>query len=241
MEADRLPAERERPTIVIQARTGSARLPGKVLADLCGRPVLAWLLDRLAPSERAGGLVVATTTLSEDDPVAELSERRGVGVFRGHPTDVLARYVAAARWLDADAIVRISADCPLIDHVVADTVIAAFERSEADLVQNHREPGWPFGSATEVITAGCLARLDGEARDEAQREHVTMHAYGNPDRFAIDHVPPPPELRGPELRLCVDTAEDLERLRELCAAFEGPGETPLSEIVAASPAAGRSA
>lgn len=229
--------EPQRPTIVIQARTGSQRLPGKVLADLCGRPVLAWLLDRLAPSERAAGLLVATTTLPQDEPVAELCESRGVAVVRGHPTDVLARYAAAARSLEADAIVRISADCPLIDHVVADTVIAAFERSDADLVQNHREPGWPFGSATEAMTAACLFRIDAEAKEASQREHVTTYAYDNPDRFSIEYVAPPAELRGPELRLCIDTAEDLERLRELCSGFDGARETPLSEITAARPGA----
>lgn len=210
---------------------GSERLPGKVLADLCGTPVLAWLLDRLGRSERAG-LMVATTTEPGDDAVAELCEERDVDVFRGHPTDVLARFSAAVEWAGAETIARVSADSPFVDHRVADTVIDAFESGEVDIAQNHRPAGWPLGTAVEVFSRPCLTRLDREARDPRHREHVTLYAYENPDDFRIRHVPPPAAVKAPELRICLDTAEDLERLRGICAALGGGREFSLDEVVA---------
>jgi spore coat polysaccharide biosynthesis protein SpsF len=220
------------PLAVIQARAGSTRLPGKVLADLCGRPVLAWLVERVRLSQTISGVVVATTTDRGDDPVAELCEQLRVPVFRGHPTDVLRRYAEAAADREAGAVVRISGDSPFIDASTVDCVVSDFVRGGADLVENHRLPGWPVGSAVEAMTGDCLARLHSEAHSERHREHVTLYAIENPTRFVLRYVPPPTAMRAPDLRICVDTAEDLERAREICCELDGDGTFGVADIVA---------
>jgi spore coat polysaccharide biosynthesis protein SpsF (cytidylyltransferase family) len=221
-----------RPLVVVQARIGSERLPGKVLADLGGRPVLAWLLDRVGQSRTTAGIVVATADGSADDPVAALAEAWGAQVVRGHSTDVLARFISVLDATAAASIVRISADSPFLDAATVDTIVADFERGGADLVQNHRRPGWPVGTAVEVITAECLRLIDAATDDPRLREHVTLHAYEHPDDFEIRHVRAPPELEAPELRLCVDTAEDLEHARRISASFEPNREFALADVVA---------
>jgi spore coat polysaccharide biosynthesis protein SpsF len=235
--SDTLPAlaaerTRDRPVIIVQARMGSSRLPGKVLADLCGTPVLGWLLKRLRLSQLATGVVVATTTADQDGAVAALCERMGVPAFRGHPSDVLSRYCDVAAELDAPSIVRVSADSPFVDDRVADTVIEAHLSGTAEITQNHRPPGWPLGTATEVLDRDCLERLDREASDVRHREHVTLYAYETPGAYDIHHVPPPPELEGPELQFCVDTPDDLERLRRVCSRLGGADELRLEDVVA---------
>jgi spore coat polysaccharide biosynthesis protein SpsF (cytidylyltransferase family) len=219
--------------VLVQARTGSARLPRKVLADLGGRPLLAWLLERLRTSCLASEVVVLTTTAPEDEAVVALAASEGVAALRGHPTDVLRRYAEAVGARGDAALVRVSGDSPLLDGATVDMVIARFLEGDADLVANHREPGWPIGTAVEVLTADCLRRMDIEASDPAHREHVTPYAYEHPGDLAIEHVSAPPELTAPELRLCVDTAADLERVRALCAAFAPRRDFSVAEIVAA--------
>jgi spore coat polysaccharide biosynthesis protein SpsF len=225
-------AQSSYPLVVVQARTDSQRLPGKVLTDLGGRPLLARLLDRLGHSRTTKGIVVATTSDPDDDAVAELSIARGAEVVRGHPTDVLARFVSVLSETGADVIVRISADSPFLDATALDLVVADFQRGGAELVENHRAPGWPIGTAVEVFTPECLRRIDAEAKDPSVREHVTLHAYEHADRFGIRHVPAPAGLRAPALRLCVDTAEDLEQARRIYAAFEPQDDFELVDVVA---------
>jgi spore coat polysaccharide biosynthesis protein SpsF len=150
---------------------------------------------------------------------------------RGHPTDVLTRFVDVLDRTGATAIVRISADSPFIDAETVDTLVDDFGAGGAELVQNHRSPGWPIGTAVEVMTADCLRRLAAQTQDERVREHVTLYAYERPDLFRIRHVPPPPDLAAPILRLCVDTAEDLESARRIWAAFEARSHFTLADVV----------
>jgi spore coat polysaccharide biosynthesis protein SpsF len=220
-----------KPLVIVQARTGSKRLPRKVVADLCGRPLLAWLVERVAPSRLTSGLVVATTTETADDPVEALCDELGTACFRGHPTDVLDRFVATTRAHGASAVVRLSGDSPLLDHGAVDAVVEAWQHGRADIAENHRYGGWPVGTAIEVVTADALAHMADEADDPRHREHVTLYAYETPDRFKIQHVPPPSSVRAGRLRLCVDTSEDLERVRQICASFAPRRDVSLGEIV----------
>ena len=131
--------------VIVQARMASSRLPGKVLMDLCGKPMLAQLLGRLKRCMHADEIVVATTTKPGDDPVAALADREGVRVFRGSEDDVLSRYAGAAREARAGMVVRITADCPLIDPDQTDRVIQALEKGAAEYdyasnTQNRRFP-----------------------------------------------------------------------------------------------------
>jgi spore coat polysaccharide biosynthesis protein SpsF len=218
--------------IIVQARMGSSRLPGKVLAELGGRPLLHVLIERLQGSRLAGDVLVATTDLAEDEPVVELTRACGANVFRGHPTDVLTRFRDAVRAFDVDLVVRISADSPFLDAESVDEVVARFGAA-VDIAQNHRERGWPIGTAIEVFDRDCLERLSARAVDGRVREHVTLYAYERPDEFSSNWVAPSPAVRAPLLSLVVDSAEDLAWVRRIQGRLSRL-DASLAEVVAAA-------
>ncbi len=199
---------------VVQARTGSTRLPGKVLADLGGRPMLAFLLDRIAGLPVAE-IVLATSTLERDDPVAELASAAGVAVVRGPEQDVLARFALALQDRAPRAVVRLTADCPLIDPQVVADVIALREARDADYATNVLPRTFPKGLDVEVMSAAALATAAAEATDPVEREHVTPFLYRRPERFRLANLRCPEPL-GRE-RWTVDTPADLERVRGIVA------------------------
>lgn len=194
---------------------GSSRLPGKVLADLDGTPLLVRLVRRLRGARFLPEVVVATTDLPQDDVVADAAVAAGAHVFRGHPLDVLGRFCAVAEAFDARLIARVSADSPFLDAATVDLVAAAYQGSGVDIAQSHREPGWPVGTAVEVFERACLDRLDATAREARDREHVTIYAYEHPDAFTTRWVPPPDDCRGEGISIVVDVPEDLIRARRL--------------------------
>jgi spore coat polysaccharide biosynthesis protein SpsF len=219
-------------TVIVQARMGSSRFPGKILQNLGGTPLLAWLVHRCAASDMVAEMVVATTTDRADDRTEELADRLGARCFRGHPTDVLARVAAAADAVGATTVARVSGDSPFLDRTPIDAVVEAFVTCGADLVQNHREAGWPVGTAVEVLSRETLELIAASATEPGHREHVTLYAYESGDAIDTAYVAPSAEVAAPDLRLCVDTREDLERAQRIAAAL-GPGEEfTLGEIVA---------
>lgn len=218
-------------TLIVQARMGSTRLPGKILRDLCGAPMLAWLLRRVRSSERLSEVVVATTTDAADDVTETLATKLGARCFRGHPTDVLGRFCAAAAAVDAQTVVRVSGDSPFLDAAPIDAVLEAFARGTSELAENHREPGWPVGVAVEALSRETLDRIAAKATDPRHREHVTLFAYESDEPIRIEYVPAPDAVVAPQLRLCVDTAEDFDRVERIASAL-GPGDAfSLAEIV----------
>src|SRR5688500_8743591 len=145
---------------VVQARAGSTRLPGKVLMELAGRPMLAQILRRVAAASRVDEVVLATSDLERDDPVAAVAEAEGVAVFRGSEEDVLARFVGAARSADADVVMRITGDCPLIAPEVIDAVVARLVDEGADYASNVLRRTFPKGLDAEALTMDALERID---------------------------------------------------------------------------------
>ena len=217
-----------RRVVVVQARMTSTRLPGKVLADVAGRPMLAQQLRRLAACRLADELVVATTLNAADDPVVTVARGEGARWFRGSEADVLERYVGAAREARADVVVRITADCPLIDPDVSDRVVAALTDAPArwDYVSNVAPRTYPRGLDTEALFVDTLERVHRMARSHAGREHVTPFIYQErPDLFSIGSVTDRED--NSDLRWTVDTSIDLELVRRLYAAL-GIGERPVS-------------
>jgi spore coat polysaccharide biosynthesis protein SpsF len=211
---------------------GSTRLPGKILRDLCGRPMLAWLVDRVARSGSASEVVIATTTDETDDATEALAAQLGVRCFRGHPTDVLDRIAAAAAAAGAETVARVSGDSPFLDPTPVDAVLETFARGECDLAENHREPGWPVGTAVEALSRETLDRIAAAATEPHHREHVTLYAYESDEPIRVEHVPVPRAVASSDLRLCVDTAEDFARAERIAGAL-GPGEHfSLAQIVA---------
>jgi sialic acid synthase SpsE/spore coat polysaccharide biosynthesis protein SpsF (cytidylyltransferase family) len=189
---------------IVQARMGSTRLPGKVMREAAGEPLIGHLLDRLARCERLDQVVVATPV--GDEPLVGYLKERGATVYEGSERDVLERYVGAAKEHEADVVVRITADCPLIDPVLVDQVVDFFLAGSFDYASNTLERGFPRGLDVEVMSRAALERAHAEAREADEREHVTLHIYRHPDRFRLGSF---------ERRLCVDTAEDFVRVERL--------------------------
>ena len=206
---------------IIQARMTSSRLPGKVLADIAGKPLLHYMIERVRRSDRLDAIWVATTDNNTDDPVAELCEGMGVPVFRGDENDVLGRFAKAARAARADIVVRLTADCPLIDPTLIDEAIDAFVEGDYDYLSNSIELSYPDGLDVEVFTRTALETADREAEHPFHREHVTpyMRTGTYPDLpagdFRVCHMTAPADFS--HLRWTVDTADDLARVRRLAA------------------------
>jgi spore coat polysaccharide biosynthesis protein SpsF (cytidylyltransferase family) len=216
---------------VIQARCGSTRFPRKVLASLQGRPMLAHIIQRVSRASLVDLVVVATSDGSGDDEVAALALASGAGITRGPEDDVLTRYVMAAHEHGADVIVRITADCPLTDAEVVDTVIHARAEQDADYASNVEPPTYPEGYDCEAFTAECLRRVDGDATLAYEREHVTVRIREHLDAFHTVHVAHDPDLSW--MRLTVDVPADLARVARLLASLPASPPPDLAAVVAA--------
>lgn len=202
--------------IIVQARMTSTRLPGKVLMDLAGQPMLVQQLRRLKRCLLADEIVVATTTNGADDPVVTLADAEGVRWFRGSEHDVLSRYVGAARESNADVIVRITADCPLIDPGVTDRVIQELQSNYTvcDYASNVIRRTFPRGLDTEAFFRDTLERTHRLAQSAAAREHVTYFIYRErPDLFLHRSVIDTEDNSG--LHWTVDTSQDMDMVRRM--------------------------
>ena len=171
--------------VVCQARTGSTRLPGKVLMPLAGAPCFVRQLERMAAATVPIEIVVATTEDAADDTVVEISRDAGFDVFRGHPTDLLDRHYKAAVERNADVVVKIPSDCPLIDPAVIDRVIGRFLEApdDFDFVGNLHPATYPDGNDVEVMTMAALDAAFREAEKPHEREHTTPFLWDQPQRF----------------------------------------------------------
>ena len=202
-----------RVVTIIQARTGSTRLPGKVLLPLGGKTVLEWVVHRTHLAERCGEIVVATSNLAQDDSIERLCTRIGVHCFRGSEQDLLDRYYRAAEAFDADTVVRITSDCPLLDPAMLDAIIETQVDRGADYVSGS---GVPQGLAQEAFSAELLERAWREATLPDEREHAVVHFVMRlADELTIVMLSPPQGLELPKWRLTLDTEEDFELLEGL--------------------------
>lgn len=192
--------------IIVQARMTSTRLPGKVLLPLAGQPMLVRLIERLRRVQRADGIVVATTVNASDDPIAAVCDSLGVPVHRGSEADVLSRYAEAATRFGATTVVRITSDCPLIDPQVVDQMLDAYSAHSVDYLSNMLPPSWPYGMAVEVFSNEVLQQAHAQAREAAEREHVTPFVYWRPERFRLHNLACASDLS--QHRWTVDTPED---------------------------------
>lgn len=211
-----------RVVAISQARMTSSRLPGKVLLEAAGRPLLTHHLERLRRARRVDDVVLATTVNRADDPLVELAEGLGVAVFRGDEHDVLGRFAGAAAMADAGAVVRVTADCPLIDPGLIDELVARFTDSvsgESPLdylgIDTTR---YPRGFDCEIVLRRVLDEADHCATEPSEREHVTPFVYRRPERYRLGTPLGPVEGRWP-YRLCVDEPADFEVVRHLLDAL----------------------
>ena len=208
---------------IIQARMGSTRLPGKVLLDLAGAPVLARVVNRCRRAATLDDVVVATTTLAADDPIVELCRANNWKSFRGQEDDVLDRYYHAAMQSQAEVVVRITSDCPLIEPEIIDLTVKTFlEHGSLDYAGNSLPPRtFPRGLDVEVFSFEALARAWREDTNPAWREHVTPYIYRHPEKFRLHAVINDADLSS--RRWTVDTAADLAFVRKIYEQFSHDG------------------
>ncbi len=175
---------------IVQARTGSTRLPGKVLMPLAGKPLLQRQLERIMAASTAMSVIVATTTDPSDDPIRSLCAELGVRCYSGHPTDLLDRHYRAAVAEKAESIVKIPSDCPLIDPGVIDKVLGEWmdRHEDLDYLSNLHPASYPDGNDVEVFTRAVLEIAWQEARTGFEREHTTPFIWERRDRFRIANV-----------------------------------------------------
>lgn len=206
------------PIAIIQARMTSTRLPGKVLADIHGKPALTRMLDRVGEAKRLGGIVVATTTNASDDAIVGLAQRTGATVFRGDELDVLGRFRAAAESVHAPVVMRLTADCPMIDPGLLDDMVALFDREACDYASNCNTRTYPDGLDAEVFTIAALREADERAKHTFLREHVTPYIRGSRKElgagaFRIEQLLAPADFS--HVRWTLDRTDDLDRIRDL--------------------------
>jgi len=208
---------------IIQARVHSERFPGKVLMKIQGKSILEHIINFLKFSKLTDLIVIATTTLPEDDQIEELSKFLGIKCFRGSTYDVLGRYYECAKIFNGDFIVRLTSDNPFVDPFVVDEAIRLCQEKKCDYVSNLIPQTFPLGySACEVITFHSLKKLYENQIDPLSREHVTYHIRQNPTLYKIMNVCAPPNLARPNWRLTVDYEEDLELIRKIFSALYTP-------------------
>jgi len=198
---------------IVQARMGSTRLPGKVLMDIAGQPMLRRVIERLKHTKLLDDIVIATSTNDEDKPVIKLAEQNKVKSYAGSPNDVLDRYYQAAKLYKADVVVRITADCPLIDPQVVDKVIKYYKAGKYDYVSNVVKPTYPDGLDTEVFSYRSLTKAWQEAKLTSEREHVTPYIWKNTAIFKIGGIQNTTDYSS--LRWTVDDRKDIEFIREV--------------------------
>jgi spore coat polysaccharide biosynthesis protein SpsF len=219
---------------IIQARMGSTRFPGKVLAQIKGKPMLAWVADRARQAGSIDDVIVATSIEEADQPIVDLCEERGYPCCRGSMRDVLDRYHQCAEAAGAEVVVRLTADCPLIDPGLIDQTVSAFLEAEPPVAFMTNRLPWdrtyPIGLDVEVCSKEALDAAWREAQLQHQREHVMPFLYENPERFTIL------ELRSDtnygDLRWTVDTPADLRLVREVVERLGGNEDFSWLDVLA---------
>ena len=195
---------------IIQARVGSTRLPGKVLIKICGKTVLEHGIDRLKRVKNIDEIVIATTILEKDNVIVDEARRLGIKTFRGSEGDVLSRYYYAAKECNADVVVRVTSDCPLIDSEVSQKIIRFYLENidKYEYVSNTIDRTFPRGLDTEVFNFISLEMAFIKAVNISEREHVTPYIWNNPKIFRLFQYKSDKDYSS--LRWTLDTKEDFE-------------------------------
>jgi len=206
-------------TCIIQARMGSERLSGKVLKEIDGKPMILHVLDRVSKSEKINQVILATSDLDRDTPLANAISSAGYNIFRGSEDNVLSRYVDAVSQFGGDTVIRITGDCPFIDPTIIDELIEQFESSDVDYLTNDVPNTVARGFDAEVFTKKALLKTVELADEPKYLEHVTHYIYTHKDDFKVKIVEGE-TWQNRQYRLCVDTAEDFELVSKIFDHFD---------------------
>lgn len=212
---------------------GSTRFPGKVLADLAGKPLLERLVNRLRAVPDMDELIVAISVLPGDDILEQFCSERGYTCYRGSELDVLQRYVDAAAAFNLDVVIRVCSDAPLTDPDGIMELRKVFEQGGTRFVHNRFPGGWPAGGAADLMTTDALLEAVEEADQPHHREHAASFLSENPDRFNMKLVHAPTDLHRPNYHLAIDRPEELDLLRRIYAEVggENPDNMPLRAVI----------
>lgn len=205
--------EKVKVIAIIQARTGSTRLPNKIFCDLGGFPLLHHVIERLKPSKRLTEIVVATTKNVKDDSIMNWCNKNNVKCFRGSEENVLERYYMTADYFDADIIVRVTADDPFKDYRLIDKAIKVLQSKKMDFVCNNNPASFPEGLDVEVLTFDSLKRSFESSVSEFEKEHVTQYIHRNKNEFRIYNIENDTNLS--HYRWTLDTKEDYQFVLEI--------------------------
>jgi len=203
----------------IEARFASSRLPGKTLLEICGKPTLELIIERLRRSKFIDEIVIATTVSRDCDAIEDLAKKLNVGCYRGSEDDVLDRVLKAAKAYKADIIVEITGDETLIDTVIVDQVIDYYLKNNFDYVSNVLDRRYPRGLDTQVFAVSVLEEVSRLTNDPADRENVSLYIYEHPERYKLGSVRAPEEMNHPDWRWTLDTKEDFEFLKTVYEAL----------------------
>lgn len=216
----------------IEARMASSRLPGKILKEAVGKPLLELMVERVRRSKLINEVVVATTVESPDDVTEKACSEMGVKCYRGSNDDVLERVLKAAQAHKADLIVELTGDCPLIDPVEMDKVIQYYLDNSFDYVSNFRDRLFPRGTETQVFSVKVLEDVARRTQDPADHEHVSLFIYEHPELYKLGGVSAEPFYNRPDLRLTVDTPQDYELVKTVFEKlYPGNPQFTLKDII----------
>lgn len=193
----------------------SSRLPGKVLLPVCGKPLLELMIERLRQVPELDGIVIATTADPSCQPIEDLAKRLGVGCFRGSEDDVLDRVLRSAQSAQADLIVELTGDCPLMDPDLVSEVIREFRSRDVDYCANVLQRTHPRGMDVQVFPTKVLARVAELTNNPSDREHVSIYIYTHPEQFRLHNVTSSLSAEEADLRLTVDTPDDFKLVSEI--------------------------
>ncbi|WP_248929435.1 glycosyltransferase family protein [Paenibacillus hamazuiensis] len=214
--------------LIIQARMGSTRLPGKILRPLGSTVVLDYDVTRCRQIDHVQEVIVATSALEQDQAIVDWCREHGVTCFRGSEDDVLARYYECAKPYDPDYVIRVTSDCPFIDYHLGSKVVQTMLDNPADIVLLDGQ--LPRGLAIEMVSFQALEYMYVHGHENRHREHVTYYAYEFPEPFKAVHCQVPESMRHPELRITLDTPEDYELLQTIADHFQDK-LVPSQEVV----------
>jgi len=212
--------------VCVQARMGSRRLPGKSLRPLAGKPLVQWVLEGASGTRRGMSPILLTSRQPENDPLAVFARDLGYKVLRGAERDVLSRYVEAGVLFEADYIVRICADNPLVNGGEIDRLIDFVLAGDLDYGYNHVPDGlnrYPDGLGAEMVRYPALTEAARKARDDRDREHVTLFVREHPERYKCGSPVAPENIAWPDIKIDIDTLDDFNRMDQFILSMQAGG------------------
>jgi spore coat polysaccharide biosynthesis protein SpsF len=215
--------------VIIQARMSSSRLPGKVLKNLNQKPLLQWMIERVQRCEEVDKIVIATSTSNDDDAISEWCNNHNIHCYRGELDNVLARFYHAATYYQADIIIRLTADCPIIDPKVIDEHIRFYRQNNYDYVSNGPEMTYPDGMGVEVFSYLTLQKVFQQATLASEKEHVTAFIYNHPKEFRLYNFKYHQDFSW--IRVTVDYPEDFTLIEKLVNGLLPNNEFTLEDII----------